>query len=226
MWEYEHKISARSRSLRLKISALGKLTVSTPPRVSSHQIQHFLDQHAPWIQQHLALIQSRRAEVNHNLISIFGKFYQASLEQTTTQPIGVQIIEGKLQINAATPILNLKAPVAQKMLIRFLKRIATHYLSERTTALATLMATNFQKITLREQTSRWGSCSSSGNLNFNWRLVHFPTNIIDYVIIHELAHRHHLNHSAAFWQVVARFDPEYSKHRGWLKRDAAKYLPE
>ena len=80
------------------------------------------------------------------------------------------------------------------------------------------MDINFNSITLREQKTRWGSCSSKGNLNFNWRLVHYRPEIIDYVIIHELAHRTHMNHSAKFWQLVEKYDPEYRKHRGFLKR--------
>jgi len=81
------------------------------------------------------------------------------------------------------------------------------------------MNTTYQNVTLKEQKTRWGSCSSKGNLNFNWRLVHFEPPIIDYVIVHELAHRTHMNHSADFWSLVATFDPEYRIKKGWLKRN-------
>jgi predicted metal-dependent hydrolase len=80
------------------------------------------------------------------------------------------------------------------------------------------MDISFGSISLREQKSRWGSCSSLGNLNFNWRLAHHPPAVIDYVIIHELAHRLHMDHSSAFWSVVKKYDPEHLKHQGWLKR--------
>ncbi len=80
------------------------------------------------------------------------------------------------------------------------------------------MNTSINKITLRQQKTRWGSCSSAGNLNFNWRLVHYPPEVIDYVIIHELAHRTHMDHSSSFWQLVARYDPDHLKHRNWLKK--------
>ena len=81
------------------------------------------------------------------------------------------------------------------------------------------MQTSYNKITLRRQKTRWGSCSSKKNLNFNWQLVYFEPKIIDYVIIHELAHLTHMNHSKNFWQLVEKYDPEYKKHVGWLKRN-------
>lgn len=106
----------------------------------------------------------------------------------------------------------------EKALERFLKSTAQVYVIKRTEQLAEKMNVTFKNITLREQSSRWGSCSSAGNLNFNWRLVHAEPNIIDYVIVHELAHRVHMDHSRSFWALVAKFDPEYQIHRGWLKR--------
>jgi predicted metal-dependent hydrolase len=105
-----------------------------------------------------------------------------------------------------------------KNLDTFLKNTAKHYLIPRANRLAKEMGVGFNKITLRQQQTRWGSCSSKGNLSFNWRLVHFEPAIIDYVIIHELAHLKHPNHSADFWQLVKKHDPEYQLHRGWLKR--------
>ena len=106
------------------------------------------------------------------------------------------------------------------LLQRFLVGVATKYVVTRTQQLAKVMGIKYGRISIREQRSRWGSCSSRGNLNFNWRLVHFPTEIIDYVIIHELAHRLEMNHSAKFWQIVAKYDPAHRIHRGHLKRQA------
>ena len=95
---------------------------------------------------------------------------------------------------------------------------AEKYIRQRAEQVAKKMQIDFRGLTLRQQKSRWGSCSSRGNLNFNWRLVHYPPQIIDYVIIHELAHRREMNHSAAFWRLVGHYDSEYKQHRQELAK--------
>lgn len=79
------------------------------------------------------------------------------------------------------------------------------------------MQVSFQTFRLKEQKTRWGSCSSKGNLNLNWRIIMAPDPAMDYIIIHELAHLTHLNHSNQFWQRVAEFMPEYADWRKWFK---------
>ena len=76
----------------------------------------------------------------------------------------------------------------------------------------------YGKITIRHQKTRWGSCSSKGNLNFNCMLMMCPDEVIDYVIIHELCHRREMNHSAGFWAAVENVCPEYRVQRKWLKQ--------
>lgn len=83
------------------------------------------------------------------------------------------------------------------------------------------MGLMYGRVTIRDQKSKWGSCSSAGNLNFNWRLVLAPPAVLDYVIVHELAHRVELNHSARFWRVVARYCPPMNEQRAWLRKHGA-----
>ena len=71
-------------------------------------------------------------------------------------------------------------------------------------------------ITIRNQKRRWGSCSSKGNLNFNYRLHYLPQELMDYVVVHELAHRLEMNHSARFWNIVGQYDPKYREHQKQL----------
>lgn len=88
---------------------------------------------------------------------------------------------------------------------------------ERVAFYAAKMGVTYSKITIREQKTRWGSCSSKGNLNFNWKLVRMPMEILDYVVVHELAHRKEMNHSAKFWKVVEEILPDYKERRKYLK---------
>ena len=75
----------------------------------------------------------------------------------------------------------------------------------------------YHTITIRDQKTRWGSCSSRGNLSFNWRLMLAPPAVLDYVVVHELCHLEHMNHSKDFWQCVESILPDYKERRKWLK---------
>lgn len=86
------------------------------------------------------------------------------------------------------------------------------------------MGVTFDRITIRDQKTRWGSCSSKGNLNFNWRLVLAPVPVLDYVVVHELAHRREMNHSARFWAIVGEVMPDYQIHRKWLRDHGASLM--
>ena len=88
---------------------------------------------------------------------------------------------------------------------------------------ARLIGVTYGRISIREQKTRWGSCSTKGNLNFNWKLVLMPPEILDYVVVHELAHRIQMNHSAAFWAEVGKILPDYKERRQWLKVNGQKY---
>ena len=83
------------------------------------------------------------------------------------------------------------------------------------------MDVTYGRITIREQKTRWGSCTSEGNLNFNWRLIFAPEKVLDYVVVHELSHRKEMNHSPAFYAVVASVMPEYKACEKWLRDNGA-----
>ena len=88
---------------------------------------------------------------------------------------------------------------------------------ERVERLAPVVGVTYGNITIRNQRSRWGSCSGKGNLNFNCLLMLMPEKVRDYVVVHELCHRKEMNHSAAFWAEVERVMPDYRDHKKWLK---------
>ncbi len=86
---------------------------------------------------------------------------------------------------------------------------------------APLLGVSFGRVSVKDQRTLWGSCTREGNLNFSWRLALAPEEVLDYLIVHELAHRAQMNHSRRFWAVVERVCPTHRSHRRWLRKNAA-----
>jgi len=218
---YIHKTHPKSRSIKIKIESSEKVVVVTPKFTPKFVVDLFVKKNKTWIEKTLVQIKTKEnLGFNKNGILIFGKKYKKDIRvigSSKQASLGVKIKGDQLVINLLEKD-DSRNMASKQYLNRFLKNTATKYILPRTQQLASKMKIDFGKITLREQKTRWGSCSNRGNLNFNWRLVHHPPEVIDYVIIHELSHRQHMDHSKTFWNLVEKFDPEYQKNRGWLKR--------
>ena len=108
-------------------------------------------------------------------------------------------------------------PPLTEMEIRALAEQALAKIPARVRYFAGLLHVTYGRITIRNQKSKWGSCSSQGNLNFNWKLIMAPPEALDYVVIHELCHLYEFNHSPKFWERVARYQPDYAVWRDFLR---------
>lgn len=92
-------------------------------------------------------------------------------------------------------------------------------IAERAAYYAPILGVTYGRITIRDQKTRWGSCSGRGNLNFTWKLILTPSEVLDYVVVHELCHRLEMNHSERFWNHVRSVLPDYQERRAWLKKN-------
>ena len=191
------------------------MIVVTPKRYNKNMLLKFISENQAWIHGQLAKIKLKKDFLESDTaIRILGKLYQKLITVDPLKPSQIQL--HKEQIELITPeesVTKLK-----KLTERFLKQTAEQYLLPRISQLAKKMDTTYKAVKLGEHSSQWGSCTHDGRLSFNWRLIHAPREVIDYVIVHELAHRTHHNHSAAFWQLVEKFDPNYKQNRRWLKK--------
>ena len=105
-----------------------------------------------------------------------------------------------------------------------LKKETMTKVESRAAYFAKLVGVEYGRIAVRAQHTRWGSCSSRGNLNFNCLLCLMPPEVLDYIVVHELCHRKHMNHSAAFWAEVERILPDHAKYKKWLKENGPELM--
>lgn len=102
------------------------------------------------------------------------------------------------------------------------RELARQRITLRVEYFAPLVGVTYNRIFIKEQKTRWGSCSSQGNLNFNWRLILAPEEVLNYVVVHELAHRKEMNHSKAFYAIVESVLPDYRQSRKWLRENGQR----
>lgn len=119
------------------------------------------------------------------------------------------VLERKKRLSQVKPL--------NKEEIHELANQALEVIPKRVAYFASLVGVTYGRITIRNQKSRWGSCSTKGNLNFNCLLMLAPTDVLDYVVVHELCHRKEMNHSPKFWAEVRKVMPDYEKQKLWLK---------
>jgi len=109
--------------------------------------------------------------------------------------------------------------LVENILKLWYKKVAKIYLKDRLGYFCKITGLTYNIMRIKEQKTRWGSCSKKGNLNFNWKLIMSPEWVIDYIIVHEVCHLRYLNHSKDFWNMVALYMPGYKKAREWLKEN-------
>ncbi len=112
----------------------------------------------------------------------------------------------------------------QRALETLYQREARDYFQDRADYFAEEMGVEYDQIEIRNQRTKWGSCSTTGTLGLNWRLMMAPPDVVDYIVIHELAHLREQNHTDEFWSLVAEYDPEYKSHSEWLAENSTRLI--
>ncbi len=205
-----HVILRRNpRCTRLRLSIdyrLRKAVLSAPPAAGFSDIRGFLDRSHSWIEARLKNLPPKGTELRE--ISIEGVPYKIVSDAR------VHISDETREVK-----LPLEEPHAKDLLLRALKKRAGEKILSHCQAFSQALGVRFKKITLRETKSRWGSCSSEGNLNFSWRLILAPSDVLAYVCAHEVAHLKEMNHSPRFWRHVETLNPDYRRQIIWLKKN-------
>lgn len=205
--------SARRFTLRVRAATRDAL-LTMPPRGSLVRAKVFVERHAAWIGARLARLP---------VPTPFGSGATLPLRGVLHEIVHRPGARGTVWIEAGAaagpPLLCVtgEAPFVARRVQDYLIKEARADLVEAVARHSAKLGVKARRITLRDTTSRWGSCSSSGALNFSWRLVMAPPHVLDYLAAHEVAHLVHMNHSDAFWRVTARLIPDYARAEAWLK---------
>jgi predicted metal-dependent hydrolase len=137
------------------------------------------------------------------------------------EPVRIEAMaDGVVSLGPERIAVATQSPDLRPTIQKHLRQLATRELPPRVQALVDLHGVAVTRITVRNQKSRWGSCSRRGTISLNWRLIQTPEFVRDYIILHELAHRRQMNHSDKFWQEVERLCPDYLTAERWLKQNA------
>ena len=131
---------------------------------------------------------------------------------------GANVHPGRIQLGGETVATTDSSGDLRHAIERHLRRLAARQLPARVHELAASNQLSVRKVSVRNQRSRWGSCSRTGTISLNWRLVQAPPYVEDYVILHELTHLFHMNHSARFWAKLEQVCPDYRAAEKWLKQ--------
>lgn len=207
-----HRVPRRKR-LTLMVEPDGTLVVRVPHRVPVTQVESFIREHALWIMNHQVRAEQVRFELGDGaLLSYLGEELRLAVEPRGKDWVVLE--EGVLRVSAR---LGDEPEHLQAVLERWYRREARLYLARRLKLWSERMGADYDKLSIRGQKTRWGSRSTSGTISLNWRLMLLPEAVADYVIIHELAHVDHMDHSPEFWARVAAFDPDCKAHRAQLK---------
>jgi predicted metal-dependent hydrolase len=218
--EYTIRHSARRRSITLTIDEQG-LRVGAPLRCAQRRIESVLDAHASWVVRKLAEWNERRpapfAWVTGARIMFLG-------EPLTLAPSQAHRTTARCGDSLQLPMSAENAAALSRAVLDWLRATAKEWFEQRIAHFAPALRVNVPVIRLSNARTRWGTCHPQGRVHLNWRLIHMPPALVDYVVVHELAHLHEPNHSARFWRRVEAVLPDHLQRRKTLRTDAHRYL--
>ncbi|WP_035854197.1 M48 family metallopeptidase [Deefgea rivuli] len=208
---YTLQRSPRRRSIGLKIDAAG-LTIILPQRAPLAEAERVIQLKLAWIRAKLLERETRPTPIESPILQWGASALWLGEPRLLQAALRVKLTEDTLYLCAAN-----EQKIAPA-LIRFYQRSAKPYFAERLALWAERMALQPRQLILSSAKTRWGSCTSNGDIRLSWRLMQAPASVIDYVVIHELAHLLEMNHSARFWAIVERACPDWKTERAWLKQ--------
>ena len=207
-------IRSKRRTVALIVEYDGSVTVRAPMRLPESAIREFAEKHIDWVVK-------KKAEMRAVIPPPQKQYQPGETFLYLGKEYPLEVVPGqhtKLILDDRFKIAESASGNAEPVFQKWYRQQASHLILERVKFFAELHQLQYEKIKITSARTRWGSCSPKSTLSFSWRLMLTPPEVIDYVIIHELAHTVHHNHSKRFWTLVEKFLPDYRARRKQLRQ--------
>ncbi|ADB49516.1 M48 family metallopeptidase [Conexibacter woesei] len=208
---YRVRRSDRARRVRVRVDGTTGIEVVLPRRAPEREAAAAVRQLRPWIERRVAELERTRALVAARGASVpyLGETLRLVPERERTR------------VHRRDDLLLVPAGDHREAVERWFRRRAQEEIAPRLDHATAVAGTEYSKLTIRGQRTRWASCSTNGGMSFNWRLLMAPAPVLDYVVWHEVCHLEVMDHSPRFWALLASRWPDYRAHSAWLRRHGA-----
>lgn len=204
----------RVQTMRLRIIEKNKIMISLPWLMPLIVVKKFLKDNEKWILGQNEKMKKKKSLNKIKSISILGEVYEVELKKSLRDSL--VILDKKIFINFS------KKTEIKKIIDKKMRVLASKLIKERIKELASKYNLHYEKVGIKNQSSRYGSCSGRGSLNFNWQIILFPVDKFEHVILHELTHLTVKNHSKSFWELLEKYDNNWQENNRWLRKEGTK----
>ncbi len=204
----------RGSYVRLKIQTNGRLVAHLPHFTSIREVQRLLDKSRDNLRQNLSQIPTKKTYADGELI---GKSHRLKIKESPRERVELSGLNIIIHVKSGTT-LAAKNQLIKDGIAKALRKESKAYLPRRLKYLAMTHGFNYERVRFTHAKSRWGSCSTSGTISLNIMLMTLPNELIDYVLLHELNHTKHMDHSREFWSDLEKVCPHAKRKRTWLKQ--------
>ena len=223
VFEYD-LIRKKKKNLSITVTSNGKIVVSAPEKSKFEDIEKKIYGKISWIYKKLQLVNSvsdiskEKEYVSGESFMYLGKNYRLKIEKNDNAENELKLYKGLFKLKIDLSLKNTENKI--KMIISdwYIEK-AKEKINERVEIYSKKIRLSPNKISVKNLTKSWGICSSNGNISFNWKIIMTPLSVLDYVIVHELCHLKHHNHSKEFWNLVSLYVPDYKNKKEWLKQN-------
>lgn len=207
---------ARRYTLRIQ-AATREVVLTMPTRGSVKEALGFAQRHGAWIAARLQRLPQATPFCDGEIIPLRGEPHRIVHRRGARGTVSIATGEGGEKLLCVSG----DTPHVERRVRDFLKRQARSDLEAASRRAAQALGVAIKRVSVRDQSSRWGSCSTTGMLSYSWRLILAPPDVLDYLAAHEVAHLVEMNHSRAFWRQVERICPEFKRAKAWLDAHGA-----